>query len=188
MTFMVGDRARRRFCDGSVGKPRSDESRERAGWQSTPASGDGGIGLTPLAGGGAEAVRIAGLQAGPLGDRTSISTVIVLAFRSLWPAGRRVLPPLLSPIDGQVEQSIAVIHRLYAAPRRPVSLEDIGSLSQVANDVHHSQPASNQEGLERVPGGRVPRHLPAHEVAIPGALFVRALAERGVGDVAGMNK
>ena len=35
--------------------------------------------------------------------------------------------------------------------------------------------------------GRVPRHLPAHEVAVPGALFVGALAKRGVGDVARMN-
>ena len=112
--------------------------------------------------------------------------IIVLAFRPLRPAGRRVLPPLLPPVDGQVEQPIAVIHRLDAAPRRPVSLEDLGSLSQVANEVHHAHPASNQEGIERVPG-RVPRHLPAHEVAVPGALFVRALAKRGVGDVARMN-
>src|SRR6202023_2389629 len=77
-------------------------------------------------------------------------------------------------------------HRLDAAYRRPVSLEDIGSFSEVANDVHHAHPASNQEGVERALG-RVPRHLPAHEVAVPGALFVRALAKRGVGDVARMN-
>src|SRR4029077_21022748 len=130
---------------------------------------------------------IPGLEAGPLDDGTSIGTAIVLAFRPLWPAGRRVLPTLLPPIDAQVEQPIAVIHRLDAAPRRPVGLEDIGSLSQVANDVHHAHPASNQEGLERVPRGRIPGHLPAHEVAVPGALFVRALAERGVSDVARMN-
>ena len=82
----VGDQARRRFCDGSVGQPRSDGSQERRLAIDTSTSGDGGIGLTPLAGGGAEAVRMAGLQAGPLGDGTSIRTVAVLAFRPLWPA------------------------------------------------------------------------------------------------------
>jgi hypothetical protein len=55
--------------------------------------------------------------------------------------------------------------------------------SQIANEVHHADMASNQESVERAPGGRVPRHLPAHEVAVPDALFVRTLAERGVGDV-----
>src|SRR5262245_26666217 len=74
---------------------------------------------------------------------TSIGTVLVLAFRPLWPAGRRVLPCLLAPVDGQVEQPVAVIHRLDTAPRRPVSPEHIGFLSQVANDVHHAHPASN---------------------------------------------
>ena len=49
-----------------------------------------------------------------------------------------ILPPLLPPVNRQVEQPIAVIHRLDAAPRRPASLEDIGSLSQVADDVHHA--------------------------------------------------
>src|SRR6202011_4894846 len=114
-------------------------------------------------------------------------TEILLAFKLLWPAGWRILPRLLPPVDGQVEQPVAVIHRLDAAYLRPVSLEDIGSLSQVANDVHPARPASNQEGVERVLG-RVPRHLPTHEVAVTGALFIRALAKRGVGDVAGMNE
>lgn len=36
--------------------------------------------------------------------------------------------------------------------------------------------------------GRVPTHLPAHEVAALGALVVRTLAKRGLGDVARMNK
>ena len=113
------------------------------------------------------------LQARPLGAGTSIGSDILLAVKPLWPAGRRGFPRLLPPVDGQVEQPIAVIHRLYAAPRRPVCLEDIGSLSEVANDVHHPGPPANQERVERVLG-RVPRHLPAHEVAVPGALFVRA--------------
>src|SRR5207237_3896045 len=124
-------------------------------------------------------VGVPGLEARPLGDGASIATVGVLAFRLLWPAGGRILPRLLPPVDGQVEQPIAVIHRLDAAPGRPVSLEDIGSLSQVANDVHHAHPASNQESVERIPGSRIPRYFPAHEVAVAGALFVRALAEHG---------
>ena len=36
--------------------------------------------------------------------------------------------------------------------------------------------------------GRVPGHFPTHEVAVSGALFVRALAKRGVGDVTGMQE
>jgi putative ABC transport system substrate-binding protein len=110
-------------------------------------------------------------------------TPIALAVLRLI-TSRRILPRLLPPVDGQVEQPIAVIHSLDAAPRRPVSLEDIRSSSQVANDMHHAHPASDQEGVERVRGGRVPGHLPAHEVAVPGALFIRALAKRGVCDVA----
>src|ERR1017187_9651732 len=150
------------------------------------AWGDSAIGLTPLARSGAEVVGASGFEAGPLGGGTSIGTGNLLAFKPLWPASRRVLPCLLAPVDGQVEQPVAVIHRLDAASRRPVSLGDFGSLSQVANDVHHAHPASNQERVERVLG-RVPRHLPAHEVAVLGALFIRALAKRGVGDVARMN-
>src|ERR1017187_5128049 len=152
------------------------------------AWGDSAIGLTPLARSGAEVVGASGFEAGPLGGGTSIGTGNLLAFKPLWPASRRVLPCLLAPVDGQVEQPVAVIHRLDAASRRPVSLEDLGAVSQVANDVHHADSASNQEGLERVRGSRIPGHLPAHKVAVPGALFVRALAERGVGDVARMNE
>src|ERR1700730_537548 len=95
-----------------------------------------GIGRPGSAPAGSQVVRIPGLQAGPLGGGTSIGTDILLAFKPLWPAGRRVLPRLLSPVDGQVEQPVAVIHRLDAAYRRPVNLEDIGAFSQVANEVH----------------------------------------------------
>ena len=111
---------------------------------------------------------------------------MLFAFEPLWPAGRQVLPRLLPPVDGQVEQPVAVAHRLKAAPRRPISLEEFRSLSQVANDVHHAHPPSNQESVEQVLGGRVPRHFPANEVAVPDALLVRALAERGVSGVTGM--
>src|SRR2546425_12282325 len=124
-----------------------------------------------------------GLQARPLGGGSSIDKGKFLAFG---PAGRRILPRLLPPIYGQVEQIETVVHRLDAAPSRPVSLEYIGSLPQVANQVKHTQLASNQESVERVLG-RVPRHLPSHEVSVPGALFVRTLAQHGEGDVASMN-
>ena len=108
---------------------------------------------------GSQVVGIPGLQARPLGGGTSIGTEILLAFKPLWPAGRRVLPRLLPPIDGQVQQPIAVIHRLDAATCRPVSLEDIGCLSQIANDVHPAHPASTQESVERVLG-RLPSLVP----------------------------
>jgi len=113
--------------------------------------------------------------------------VLVRVGTLLRPAGGRVFPWLLPSVDGQVEQPVVVIHPLDATDRRPVSLEGLGGLLQVASDVHHAHPASNQEGVERVLRRRVPRHLPAHEVAVPGALFVRALAKHGEGDVARMN-
>jgi hypothetical protein len=50
-----------------------------------------------------QVVRVTGFQARPLNDRSPASTIIVLAFRSLRPAGGRILPPLLPPIDGQIE-------------------------------------------------------------------------------------
>jgi hypothetical protein len=65
-----------------LSKPRSDGSRD------TSASDDGTIGLTFLAGVGAEVVGASGLQARPLGGGTSIGTGIFLAFKTLWPAGR----------------------------------------------------------------------------------------------------
>src|ERR1700691_2514095 len=81
---------------------------------------------------------------------------------------------------------IIVIHHLDASRSGPVSLEDLGSLSEVAYDMHPADSASNQEGVERV-FGRIPGHLPAHEVAVTGALFVGTLTKRGVGDIARMN-
>src|SRR5262249_43471768 len=142
-----------------------------------------------------EIVRMAGLQARPLEDGPSIGTELsamlmrmafVLSIELLRPTRRRVLPRFMSPVDGQVEQPIAVIHRFDAANRRPVSFEDIGFLSQVANDVHHAHTASDQEGVKRVLG-RVPRHLPAHKAAVTGAFFVWALAEHREGNVTRMN-
>src|SRR5580765_277774 len=110
---------------------RAGASRCGAGTKSAPA--------------GSQVVRIPGLQARPLGGGTSIGTHTLLAFPPLWPADGRVLPSLLPPVDGQVEQPVVVVHRLDAAHPRPVSLEDIGSLAQVANDVHHAHLASDRE-------------------------------------------
>src|SRR5262249_1178838 len=135
-----------------------------------------------------------GFETGPVRDGASAWPLWLPSGRAtassrvgavLWPAGGRVLPRLLASVGGQVEQPIAVVHCLYAARRRPISLEDIGPLSQVANDVHPAHSPSNQQGLERVLR-RVPRRFPAHEVAIPGALVVRTLTEHGEGDVARM--
>jgi hypothetical protein len=50
-----------------------------------------------------QVVRIVGLHARPLGGGTSIDSEILLAYKPLWPAGRRVLPLLLPPVYGQVE-------------------------------------------------------------------------------------
>src|ERR1700677_121177 len=72
---------------------------------------------------GSQGVRIPGPEARPLGGGTSVGTGKILASK---PAGRRVLPRLLPPVDGQIEQPIAVIHRLDAAHCGPVSLEHIG--------------------------------------------------------------
>src|ERR1700744_4092117 len=69
-----------------------------------------------LAPAGSEVVGIPGLHARPLHDGASCSAVAVLAFRPLWPTGRRILPAFLPPIDGQVEQPGAVVHRLGPAP------------------------------------------------------------------------
>jgi hypothetical protein len=83
-----------------------------------------------------------------IGRWVPIGTEILLAFKPLWLADRRPFPRHLPPVDRQVEQSKAVVHSLDAAPRRPVSLEDLGPLSQVANDVHQAHPPSNQESIE----------------------------------------
>jgi hypothetical protein len=56
---------------------------------------------------GSQVVGIPGLQARPLGDGTSIVTVIVLVFRPLRPADRRILRGFLPPVDGQVEQAVS---------------------------------------------------------------------------------
>ena len=61
--------------------------------------------------------------------------VLVRVGTLLRPAGGRVFPWLLPSVDGQVEQPVVVIHPLDATDRRPVSLEGLGGLLQVASDV-----------------------------------------------------
>src|SRR5262249_42818971 len=106
----------------------------------------------------AQVVGASGFESRPLGYRASARPLWLPSGRAaasarvgalLWPVGGRVLPLLLSPVDGQIEQVIAVIHHLDASRSGPVSLEDLGSLPQVAHDMHSAYSASNQEGLER---------------------------------------
>src|SRR5580658_84378 len=96
-----------------------------------------------------------GLYARPLGDGSSARPLWFPGGRAgfgprncalLGPTCGRVLPRLLPPVDGQVEQVIVVIHHLDTAACRPISLEDLGSLSQVADEVHPANSATNQEG------------------------------------------
>src|SRR5579863_8317706 len=142
----------------------------------------------PSARAGTQIVRMSGLQAGPLGNRAPISAVTVLPVRTLRPAGRRILPPFLPPIDREVEQRIAVAHPFDAAPRRPVRLEDPAFPLQVADDMHHAHVSPDQQRVERGARRGVPRHVPAHEVAVTRTLLPWALADCGVGDVARMKK
>src|SRR5436305_7741585 len=80
---------------------------------------------------GAEIVGVSGLQARPLRNGTPVIPHSLLALARLRPTRLRVLPRLLPPVDREIEQSIAVVHRLHAAPRRPVGLEDLRSFAQV---------------------------------------------------------
>src|SRR5262245_16655593 len=105
---------------------------------------------------GSEVVGMPGFQARPLGGGASVGPHAMLAFPPLWPAVGRVLPCLVPPVDSQIEQPVAVVHRLDAAHPGPISFEDFGFLSQVANEVHHADPASNQKRIERAPRRRVP--------------------------------
>jgi hypothetical protein len=107
----VDDGRRQAGLDGCRTKC-SFSSATPVGWESrrslaidTSASGDGTIGLTHLAGGGAEVVVASGLEAGPLGGETSVGAEMLGAFPLLRPAGRRVLPPLLPTIDGHANNA-----------------------------------------------------------------------------------
>src|SRR5215472_13174757 len=95
-----------------------------------------------------QVVGMSGLHARPLHDGASVGAVLMRTFGPTRPVGRRIFPPLLPPVDGQVEQPVAVAHYFDAAACCPISLEDPRSLPQVADDMHPAHPASNQEGFE----------------------------------------
>jgi len=88
------------------------------------------------------------------GRWTSIGTGDWLAFKlnRLWPAGRRVLPRLLPPVDCQVEQPVAVIHRLDAASRRPVRLEEPWILAAGSKRCASCPPVVQPRGCRASPG------------------------------------
>ena len=100
------------------------------------------------------------------------------------PASRRVLPELLPTVDGQIQESVRRCHHFIAAAGGPVGLEDLVTVSEIA-DQDAEVPVCDQlvHGVLR---HRVPRDVPPHEVAVTDALLVRTFAERGVGNVAGM--
>src|SRR5215467_889947 len=132
-------------------------------------------------------VRAPGFEPRPLGDGTAVRPRWFPIRRPgpgpgvrtlLRPPSRRVLPVLLPPVDSQVEQPIAVIRVFDSPGRRPVGLKDLGSLPQVANEVHPAYPAPNQKCFERALR-RIPGHLLAHEVAVTGALRVGTLTKHG---------
>src|SRR5580704_16117244 len=95
--------------------PETDLSPELEPMRVTSVAGFRWARLASSAAAGSQVVGMPGLQARPLDNGASIVTVAVLAFRPLRPAGRRVLPTLLPPKDGQVEQRVAIAHHLDAA-------------------------------------------------------------------------
>jgi hypothetical protein len=97
---------------------------------------------------GSRVVRESGPQVRPLRGGTSIGAHILLTSSPSWPTGGRVLPRLLPAVDRHIEQTVTIIHRLGAASRRPVRLEDTGFLSEAANEMKQAQLASNQESAE----------------------------------------
>ena len=134
---------------------------------------------------GAEVIGAAGGEAGPLRDRPPVETegLTVAALERLWPALGRVLPRLLAAVDGHVEHPVAVPHHLAPAAGGPVRLEHAVAVAQVAG-LHPEVAARRRSRSSGLLGHGVPRHLPAHEVAVPVALLVRTLAEDREGDVA----
>src|SRR5450631_4313700 len=78
---------------------------------------------------GFEVVRVSGLYAGPLGNWAPSRPLGFPGGRTgfrprdcalLRPALGRILPALLSPVNGQIEQVVVVVHYLDAACGRPI--------------------------------------------------------------------
>ena len=134
---------------------------------------------------GAKVVGASGGKPGPLGDGTSVCAEMSVASASppLRPANGRVFPGLLPAVGGQIQESVRRCHHFIATAGGPVSLEHTVPVPQVA--YQRANPAPGEQGVGAVLH-RVPGNGPAHEVAIARALLVRTFAERGVGDVAGM--
>src|SRR5712692_2289127 len=134
---------------------------------------------------GAEVVGASGRQPGPLGGGTSVRGELAApASPPLRPALGRVLPELLPAVGGQIQESVRRCHHFIAAPGGPVGLEDLVTVSEIAGQ-DAEMPVCGQlvHGVLR---HRVPRNIPTHEVTVTDALLVRTFAERGVGNVAGM--
>ncbi len=134
---------------------------------------------------GAKVVGASGGKPGPLGCGTSVhAKLATFGTPPLRPALGRVFPGLLPAVGGQIQESVRRCHHFIAAAGGPVGLEDLVTVSEIA-DQDAEVPVCDQlvHGVLR---HRVPRDVPPHEVAVTDALLVRTFAERGVGNVAGM--
>src|SRR6266702_7338872 len=134
---------------------------------------------------GAKVVGASGGKPGPLGGRAAVQPhLVTFGIPPLRPALGRVLPELLPAVGGQIQESVRRCHHFIAAAGGPVGLEDLVTVSEIA-DQDAEVPVCDQlvHGVLR---HRVPGNGPAHEVAVTDALLVRTFAERGVGNVAGM--
>ena len=111
--------------------------------------------------------------------------VTIEALNPPWPAFRRILPGLLTTIDGHVKHPIAVGHCLTSPGSGPVRLKHAVAIAQVA-DLHPEMmvTALQIEVCVRLLGHGIPRHVPAHELAVAVALLEWTLTEDREGDVA----
>src|SRR5487761_585434 len=144
---------------GSASSPNGAMSMARFTWQSLMESG--GI---------------------PLRQWAAVGAPLVLAGRNLGPAVGGVLPRLLAPEHGPVQQAVRPEAGLVAAVGRPVGLVDaVVIVAHVAAEP--AEVAVGQQASARV-ARRVPRCRVAHEVRVRPALFIAALAEVREGHVA----
>src|SRR3954471_17278400 len=134
-------------------------------------------------------VGAAGFDAGPLGDGASVRTPdlgVLGVTPGLGPAVGGVLPRLLASVDGHVQQPVGGSHDFDAAPAGVVRLEYPFAVADVADQVV-ALPVTTLQELRRRLLDRIPWHVQAQEVPVADALLVRALTERGVCGVAGMD-
>src|SRR3954452_1251327 len=134
-------------------------------------------------------VGAAGFDAGPLGDGASVRPPdrrVPGVTPGLGPTVGRVFPRLLAPVDGHVQQPVGGGHDLAAATAGVVRLEHPLVVADVA-DKMVALPVTTLQELRGRLLDRVPRHVQAQEVPVADARLVRALAERGVRGVAGVD-